>query len=173
MTVPFNHAEYYRNKHEQTDDILTKLIDTYNNETGSRFTLDDVLSEKRDRPLARLKQLAAWMLKKHKDASYPAIARIFANPNKKQGIDHTTVMHSCKRIDQLVQSSPEIKKIIDEVERGLLRAPAKTAGIDLIKLVPHTKAAPSRRGLGSSSVASGKAAEDEHNHSASVLAEQL
>ena len=68
------------------------------------LNLQEMLSQRRSRPLARPRQIAMYLAKKLTTRSLPEIGRKFANR------DHTTVIHAVKTIDKLCSSNEEIKK---------------------------------------------------------------
>ena len=59
------------------------------------ISLEEMLSQRRSRPLARPRQIAMYLAKKLTTRSLPEIGRKFANR------DHTTVIHAVKTIDKL------------------------------------------------------------------------
>lgn len=62
----------------------------------------DLLSKRRDRPLARARQSAMWVAKRLTRHSLPEIGRAFDR-------DHTTVMHGCRKIDRLLDEGNPIE----------------------------------------------------------------
>jgi len=74
----------------------------------------DLKSHRRIKSFAHPRQIAMYLCKKHTQTSYPEIGGKFG------GKDHTTVMHACKKIDQLLQEDPELAADITAIERSLL-----------------------------------------------------
>jgi len=64
------------------------------------ITLDDMVSKRRARIVARPRQVAMYLSKKLTKRSLPDIGRRFG------GRDHTTVMHAVKRIDEIRLDDP-------------------------------------------------------------------
>tara|TARA_Y100001970_G_scaffold17718_2_gene19936 strand:- start:3131 stop:4522 length:1392 start_codon:yes stop_codon:yes gene_type:complete len=91
-------------------------IDKIQNVTSNFFSLnlEDMLSQRRSRPLARPRQIAMYLAKKLTTRSLPEIGRKFANR------DHTTVIHAVKTIEKLSQSNSDIKKSVDELKSLIL-----------------------------------------------------
>ena len=91
-------------------------IDKIQNVTSNFFSinLDEMLSQRRTRPLARPRQIAMYLAKHHTTNSLPDIGRKFSNR------DHTTVIHAVKKIDELIKKEPEIKEGIIEIRKKLL-----------------------------------------------------
>ena len=91
-------------------------IDRIQNITSNFYSinLEEMLSQRRSRPLARPRQIAMYLAKKLTTRSLPEIGRKFANR------DHTTVIHAVKTIDKLSQSNEEMKKNIDELKSIIL-----------------------------------------------------
>ena len=78
------------------------------------LSLDEMLSQRRSRPLARPRQIAMYLAKKLTTRSLPEIGRKFANR------DHTTVIHAVKTVDKLYQNNDEIKKNIEDLKSIIL-----------------------------------------------------
>ena len=87
-------------------------VDKIQNTVSSYFniTLNDMLSQRRSRPLARPRQIAMFLAKKLTTRSLPEIGRRFANR------DHTTVIHAVKTITKLSEKDEEMKKISYKLE---------------------------------------------------------
>ena len=91
-------------------------IDKIQNVTSNFFSinLQEMLSQRRSRPLARPRQIAMYLAKKLTTRSLPEIGRKFANR------DHTTVIHAVKTIEKLSQENSLMKKNIDEITSIIL-----------------------------------------------------
>ena len=91
-------------------------IDKIQNVTSNFFSLnlEDMLSQRRSRPLARPRQIAMYLAKKMTSRSLPEIGRRFANR------DHTTVIHAVKTINRLSEQDDEMKKNITQIKSLLL-----------------------------------------------------
>ena len=91
-------------------------IEKIQNVTSNFFSinLQEMLSQRRSRPLARPRQIAMYLAKKLTTRSLPEIGRKFANR------DHTTVIHAVKTIDKLSQNNEEIKKNVEEIKSIIL-----------------------------------------------------
>jgi len=91
-------------------------IDKIQSVTSNFFsiTLDDMLSPRRSRPLARPRQIAMYLTKKLTPRSLPEIGRKFANR------DHTTVIHAVKTIEKLLENNDELRKNVEELKSLIL-----------------------------------------------------
>ena len=91
-------------------------IDRIQNITSNFFSinLQEMLSQRRSRPLARPRQIAMYLAKKLTTRSLPEIGRKFANR------DHTTVIHAVKTIEKLSQNNEEMRKNIEELKSLIL-----------------------------------------------------
>jgi len=91
-------------------------VDKIQNTVSSYFniTLNDMLSQRRSRPLARPRQIAMFLAKKLTTRSLPEIGRRFANR------DHTTVIHAVKTITKLSEKDEEMKKNLIQIRSLLL-----------------------------------------------------
>jgi chromosomal replication initiator protein len=76
------------------------------------FTVDDLCSASRRRPLVIARQIGMYVFRELTDFSYPAIAREFG------GRDHTTVMHAVDKIASLMK---ERRQIYDQVTELIVR----------------------------------------------------
>jgi chromosomal replication initiator protein len=91
-----------------TVDKIQNVVSNYFN-----IPLNDMLSQRRSRPLARPRQLAMYLAKKMTTRSLPEIGRRFANR------DHTTVIHAVKTITRLSEQDDEMKKNINQIKNLL------------------------------------------------------
>ncbi|MDC1096173.1 chromosomal replication initiator protein DnaA [Pelagibacteraceae bacterium] len=90
------------------DKIQNTVSNFYN------IPLNEMLSQRRSRPLARPRQIAMYLAKKMTTRSLPEIGRRFANR------DHTTVIHAVKTITRLSEADQEMKKNIEQLKSILL-----------------------------------------------------
>ena len=91
-------------------------IESIQNMVAAHFNLDiqEMLSARRSRSLARPRQIAMYLAKQHTTNSLPEIGRKFSNR------DHTTVIHAVKKIGELIKKDNEIKHNIIEIKKKLL-----------------------------------------------------
>ena len=91
-------------------------IDKIQTATSNFFsiTLDDMMSPRRSRPLARPRQIAMYLAKKLTPRSLPEIGRKFANR------DHTTVIHAVKTVEKLLENNDELRKNVEELKSLIL-----------------------------------------------------
>jgi len=91
-------------------------VEHIQNLVASYFNLNiqELLSPRRSRSLARPRQIAMYLAKRYTTNSLPEIGRKFSNR------DHTTVIHAVKKIDELVKNDNEIKHSITEIIKILL-----------------------------------------------------
>ena len=78
------------------------------------LNIQEMLSPRRSRSLARPRQIAMYLAKRYTTNSLPDIGRKFSNR------DHTTVIHAVKKIDELIKNDNEIKHSITEIIKILL-----------------------------------------------------
>ncbi|MEX5727890.1 chromosomal replication initiator protein [Rhodovulum iodosum] len=89
------------------EDIQRKVSEHYN------IRLADMLGPRRQRTLARPRQIAMYLAKKLTTSSLPDIGRRFG------GRDHTTVMHAVKRVEELRSSDAQIAEDVEMLRRTL------------------------------------------------------
>lgn len=75
--------------------------------------MDDLLSAKRDRHLARPRQIAMSLAKQLTTLSLPDLGRAFG------GRDHTTVLHAVRKIDELRRADKDLSATIDQLSQSL------------------------------------------------------
>ena len=91
-------------------------VEFIQNLVASHFNLNlqELLSPRRSRSLARPRQIAMYLSKQHTTNSLPDIGRKFSNR------DHTTVIHAVKKIDELLKKDNEIRESVAELKKKLL-----------------------------------------------------
>jgi chromosomal replication initiator protein len=91
-------------------------IESIQNVVAGYFNLkiDEMLSARRSRSLARPRQIAMYLAKQNTTNSLPEIGRKFSNR------DHTTVIHAVKKIEELMKKDNEIKQNVMEIKKKLL-----------------------------------------------------
>jgi chromosomal replication initiator protein len=91
-----------------TIDNIQKVVAEY-----YKIKLSDLLSKKRTRSLARPRQLAMSLAKDLTNHSLPEIGDAFG------GRDHTTVLHACRKIQELEASNSDIREDLKNLYRIL------------------------------------------------------
>ena len=89
------------------DNIQKTVADYY------KLRLGELLSKKRSRSVARPRQVAMALSKDLTSHSLPEIGDAFG------GRDHTTVLHACRKIDELRELNPDIKEDYRNLKRLL------------------------------------------------------
>ncbi len=88
------------------DEILRKVAERYN------LRMAEMMSKRRDRSIARPRQIAMYLAKVLTTKSLPEIGRAFDR-------DHTTVIHAVKKVEDLCETDAAFKDEIDALRRGL------------------------------------------------------
>lgn len=78
-----------------------------------KLTVEQLISKSNSRPLAFPRQVAMFICKKLTKHSYPEIGRAFG------GKHHTTVMHSCEKIQTLCATDGALQRQINNLSEGL------------------------------------------------------
>ena len=78
------------------DNIQRTVAEYYN------IKISDILSKRRNRTIARPRQVAMALAKELTNHSLPEIGDAFG------GRDHTTVLHACRKIAELKESSTDL-----------------------------------------------------------------
>ena len=89
------------------DNIQKTVADFYN------MRVSDLKSKRRSRQIARPRQLAMALAKELTNLSLPDIGDAFG------GRDHTTVLHACRKVDDLIKSDSKIKEDFDSLQKIL------------------------------------------------------
>ena len=78
-----------------------------------KISIEDLKSKKRNADIAFPRQIAMYLCRKHTDESFPKIGVEFG------GKDHSTVMHSCEKIEQEIKNNKSLAEEIDKLEKDL------------------------------------------------------
>jgi len=100
---------------EKNRDVTIEIIQKY---VADYFKLKvaDLKSEKRLKALVIPRQIAIYLCRDMTKCSYPEIGDKFG------GKDHSTIIHSVKKIEKLLGQDLELKCTIDVLKKGLLNA---------------------------------------------------
>lgn len=89
------------------DEIQRKVSEHYN------IRLSDLIGPRRQRVIARPRQIAMYLAKSMTSRSLPEIGRSFG------GRDHTTIMHGVRKIEELKASDTQIADDLEMLRRSL------------------------------------------------------
>jgi chromosomal replication initiator protein len=89
------------------DNIQRTVAEYYN------IKISDILSKRRNRTIARPRQMAMYLAKDLTNHSLPEIGEAFG------GRDHTTVLHACRKIAELRDSSADVAEDYKNLDRLL------------------------------------------------------
>ncbi len=89
------------------DEIQRRVAEHYNMRIG------DMVSARRARAVARPRQVAMYLAKQLTSRSLPEIGKKFGNR------DHTTVMHACSRVTELISSDSGFAEDVDLLRKML------------------------------------------------------
>lgn len=87
------------------------IIDTTAEMFG--FTKEEIIGQRRHRPLVTARQIAMYVFRELTDLSYPAIAREFG------GRDHTTVIHAVDKISSLMSDRRQIYDQVTDLTQAI------------------------------------------------------
>ncbi|ASP37966.1 chromosomal replication initiation protein DnaA [Bacterioplanes sanyensis] len=96
-----------QDKQVSVDNIQRTVAEYY------KIKLSDLLSKRRTRSIARPRQVAMALSKELTNHSLPEIGDAFG------GRDHTTVLHACRKIKELQESSADIREDYKNLLRSL------------------------------------------------------
>lgn len=81
-----------------TPRLLLETVITYFD-----ISMEDILGKSRERRLAFPRQIAMYLLREESKCSYPSIG------NQVGGRDHTTAMHACSKINEMLKDDDQLK----------------------------------------------------------------
>lgn len=98
---------------DKTRDLTIEIIQKHVAD-HFKIKLSELKSEKRLKVIVVPRQIAIYLCRDLTKASYPEIGEKFG------GKDHSTIIHSVKKIDALITQNLEIKSTIENLKRSLL-----------------------------------------------------
>jgi len=93
-------------------DLKRTVADEY------RITVDEMLSRSRKQPLVEARQLCHWMMK---NGIIENSKRLYEIGSEFGGLDHTTVLHSVKTINDRISTELEIRDRIQRISGKMNR----------------------------------------------------
>lgn len=87
--------------------IISIVADTF------RVSVDDLKGSSRRREVSQARQVAMYLMRKHTDLSLPKIGEAFG------GKDHTTVMYSCDKIEQMKEADHQMNLTLRQLNDKL------------------------------------------------------
>ncbi len=114
-TVGLDEAQAILRPHLRGGSEKRVTVDDIQKATAEHFGLKqvDLVSERRNRAIARPRQAAMWLAKQLTTRSLPDIGRRFG------GRDHTTVLHAVRRIEELKAADPQLTQDLEALVRKL------------------------------------------------------
>ena len=78
-----------------------------------QISVEDLKSKKRNSNISFPRQIAMYLCRKFTDESFPKIGIEFG------GKDHSTVMHSCEKIEREIKINKDLEKTIDKLQKEI------------------------------------------------------
>jgi len=78
-----------------------------------KISIDDLKSKKRNSNISFPRQIAMYLCRKLTDESFPKIGIDFG------GKDHSTVMHSCEKIEREISTNKDLRETIEKLEKEI------------------------------------------------------
>lgn len=102
--------DYLNSGYSEKNDVskIQKIVADY-----FKISIDDLKSKKRNSTLAFPRQIAMYLCRKHTEESFPKIGIEFGGKN------HSTVIHSCEKIEQEMKKDKNIAEAIDKLEKEI------------------------------------------------------
>ena len=92
--------------------LLENIVNYYD------ISMDDILGQSRERRFALPRQIAMYLLREEIKCSFPAIGKHVG------GRDHTTAMHACSKICEMVKEDEQLKRDLVLLRERLYSSPA-------------------------------------------------
>ena len=91
-------------------------VEAVQREVASYFgvKITDLKGQSRQTSVTRPRQVAMYLARKLCKASFPELGLKFG------GKDHTTVMSACRKVEALLDSDPQLRGMVHEIERHLM-----------------------------------------------------
>ncbi len=102
-----NILEQSHHKALDTKQIIETVSVYYN------LSTDQICGKRRNKEIVRPRQIAMYLLRKENSMSFPSIGEYFG------GRDHTTAMHSCEKIEKLLEHDEELTQEINFLRERL------------------------------------------------------
>ena len=99
-------------RHVSKGPVTIDVIQQYVAE-GYGMSVEDLVSTKRTAEVSLARQVAMYISRAHTESSLQQIGYAF----KKK--DHTTVIHACKKIGEMLKSDPKIRVFVDNIREKL------------------------------------------------------
>ncbi len=99
----------FRDEHKLINiKLIQKAVVEYYN-----ISLSDIRSQRRNKSITLPRQLAMYLCRKLTKSSLPEIGRQFG------GKDHTTVIHSCNKIEACLKEDTALAGALESIRRSL------------------------------------------------------
>lgn len=97
------------------DEPNTLTVEAIKEETADNYDLEvtELEGPSRKKQVARARHIAIYLSRELTDNSYPALGSKFGNR------DHSTVMHSCNKIKEMMEETPLLYEEVQELEDSL------------------------------------------------------
>lgn len=121
-------AQSSLNKKDITIELAQKIVTKYVKQTQKEISINDIQqivsnffsisveqmnSRSRKRDIVQARQIAMYFAKKYTPFSLTMIGQLIGNK------DHATVLHSCKTVNDLLETDIKFKKYIDEIDKKI------------------------------------------------------
>lgn len=102
-------------KEGTADESSTFTVDSIQTAVCKHFNLKiaDLKSTSRQQRVARPRQIAMYLIRKYTGATFESIGGFFG------GKDHTTIQHGCNKIEEGIESDPELRNDVEKVQNLL------------------------------------------------------
>ena len=95
-----------RQRRQITPELVMRTVSDY---YGT--SMGELISATRRREITVPRQIAMYLVREIIGMSLPQIGRVFGDR------DHTTVLHSCKSVEQNMKNNPTMKSVVDDLQR--------------------------------------------------------
>lgn len=100
-------------EHRLTSDRLTVQVIKQAVSDHYRIPEKELDSHRRDKLAVRPRQVAMYLARHLTPHSYPRIGQFFGDR------DHTTVIHACRRVEELKSTDPDLAEAVAQIARRI------------------------------------------------------
>ncbi|MFI3115953.1 MAG: chromosomal replication initiator protein DnaA [Clostridia bacterium] len=90
-----------------TPKLIIEEVGNYYN-----ITSDQIISNNRSKDMTEPRQIAMYLVRNLTEYSLPEMGKVFSR-------DHSTVLHSTKKVENLIKENPDVKNIIDDLTKNI------------------------------------------------------
>lgn len=108
------------------NNIVQSALRVFNNHNSRSYTIDDLKSPWRKREVVECRQVCMYIMKQRGNYKLKRIGKHFG------GRDHSTVIHACNTVTNLLDTDKTFKSLVDKVMTEIHTMSIKDAEIEIV-----------------------------------------